>query len=209
MSDYLYADDGKLHTRYTELTRCTVGQIDRVVAEREGANKFSSEDLEWGTDRHEMWAEESKKSGVLPECFFRPDHEYKLEYIEREFATDLLPGVICHSRMDAVSKSAGVVVDYKTIIADHYQEGYDRAWRMYDKFSQLKFYAYQLGLHGIRIKRMVYFIEVWNRQRDMIFGYVVIERKVRMSDLAGQLPWVKSRVAMLAGALKSKAVAAR
>ncbi len=203
MSDYLHAEDGKIHTRYSELVRCTAGQIDKVIAERQGQARFESEDMAWGSDRHEIWAEESKTTGVLPACFYRLNHEYSIEYLEREFATEILPGVICHSRPDAVSKSAGVLIDYKTMIADHYQQGFDRAWTTYGDCKQLLFYAYQIGLHEIRIKRLVYFVEIWSRDRTSILGYVVIEKNINMGHIGKQLPWVKERIAMLTSNVKA------
>jgi hypothetical protein len=55
MADYTYTADGKLHTRYSELIRCTPGQIDRVVWERiHPGHRAETEHMGFGTLRHEM-----------------------------------------------------------------------------------------------------------------------------------------------------------
>src|SRR5687767_12967965 len=127
MSDYLYADDGKIHTRYSELANCTLGSIHKVLDQREGLRKrFENEDTIWGQVRHEMWAEESRRTGLIPECFWDViPSTLEADYVEKEFATDIMPGVIVHSRPDNVSSDT--VVDYKTLIAESLQIGIIKA----------------------------------------------------------------------------------
>lgn len=121
MADYLIAEDGKIHTRYTELTRCTPGQIDRVIDERLGlAAKFKSDKLEFGTDRHDMWETEGKRTSMIPECF---GLDWPISHAEQEFASEILPGIVLHSRPDAVCAQIYTLVDYKTLIADSVAEG--------------------------------------------------------------------------------------
>lgn len=202
MADYLIAEDGKIHTRYTELTRCTPGQINRVIDERLGlAKKFKSDKLEFGSDRHEMWEDVGKSTGMIPDCF---GVEWPISHAEQEFASEILPGIIIHSRPDAVCAAIATLVDYKTLIADSYEEGERLAVQRYSKSKQLPLYAYQLGLHNIRIKKIAYLIEIWDRPQTMILGYKIITKDFRMADIAYVLPWVKNRVSYLASAIESR-----
>lgn len=201
MSDYLHDDDGKIHTRYTELTRCTPGQIDKVVAERYGARKFTSDKLDFGSDRHALWEEETNRTGILPACF---GLDWSVSHAEKEFASEVLPGIVLHSRPDAVCADCFTLIDYKTLIADSMAEGEVLAVERYGKSKQLPLYAYQLGLHGIRIKRIAYLIEIWNREQTEILGYKTLIKDFKMSDIARILPWVKERISYLAVALEVK-----
>lgn len=202
MADYLIAEDGKIHTRYTELTRCTPGQIDRVIDERLGlAAKFKSDKLEFGTDRHDMWETTGKATGHIPECF---GLNWRISHAEQEFASEILPGIVLHSRPDAVCADIATLVDYKTLIADSLAEGELLAVQRYAKSKQLPLYAYQLGLHGIRIKAIAYLIEIWNREQTEILGYKIIIKDFKMADIAHVLPWVRERISYLASAIDSR-----
>lgn len=200
MADYLYEPDGKIHTRYTELTRCTPGQIDRVISERLGSSKrFQSDKLDFGTDRHDMFEAEGKETGTIPKCF---GLNWSISHVEEEFASEILPGIILHSRPDAVCTAIATVVDYKTLIADSLAQGELLAVQRYAHSKQLPLYSYQLGLHGIRIKNIAYLVEIWNREQDEILGYKIIIKDFKMSDVAKILPWVKSRVSYLVSGLE-------
>ena len=205
MADYLYAEDGKIHTRYTELVRCTPGQIDRVLAERlDNKRKFTSDRLDFGTDRHEMWEEEGKRTGKLPECF---GLDWPVSHAEAEFATELLPGVVVHSRPDAVCAAVQTIVDYKTLCADSIDEGVRAAVKQYAISRQLLFYGFQVGMTGIRIKKIAYLVEIWNKEQDEILGYHTIVKDLPMAEIAKMLPWVKDRVAMLVAAVEEAVTA--
>lgn len=202
MADYLYAADGKIHTRYTELTRCTPGQIEGVIDERLGLRKrFKSDKLEFGTDRHDMWEEEGKRSGMIPECF---GVDWPISHCEQEFASEILPGVVVHSRPDAVCADIYTLVDYKTLIADSLELGELVAVQRYVRSKQLPIYAYQLGLHGIRIKRIAYLVEIWNRDQDTILGYKTIMKDFKMADVAKAVPWIQERISYLASAIEAR-----
>lgn len=111
--DYVLKDDGKIHTRYTELLRCTPKQIQAVLTERQGKKrKFSNSTLRFGTLRHDMWRDESLETGKTPACF--GDYSLSVEMVEEELWSEIIPGVILHSRPDSVSISGATVVDYKT-----------------------------------------------------------------------------------------------
>lgn len=208
MSDYLYADDGKIHTRFSELVACTPGGIDRVLAVRKNPDlRFESESMSWGTDRHELWQEETGRTGLMPACFFGVFPRLAVTHCEQEFATEILSGVILHSRPDAICANDETIVDYKTMIADSLEEARIKAWGTYNRSRQLPTYGFQVGLHEIKIRKAVYLIEVWKRpgpgqSPDTILGYVVVEKPLALKDLAANLPWIKERVSMLAAALE-------
>jgi hypothetical protein len=222
MADYLYADDGKIHTRYSELLRCTTGQIDKVVWERTHPDaRAQTESMGFGIVRHQMFDEESKKTGRLPACF---GLDMVVNHVEAEFATEIMKGVVVHSRMDSVSVEGETIIDYKTVLDGKHGwqknlQGY--GWRpIYDyagnlqasrvvqssKQKQLKFYAFQLGLHGIRIKRGMFLCEIWNQERDEILDYRVVEFPITLADIAPVLPWVKDRVALLSVVLAEQEI---
>jgi hypothetical protein len=207
MADYLYEDDGKIHTRYSELIQCTAGGIDRVLAQRQNPEaRFESDSMKWGTDRHEMWQEETERTGLTPACFAEAHPQLAVSHCEEEFATEILPGVILHSRPDAICANDETIVDYKTMIAGSIAEARIKAHAAYGRSRQLPTYGFQVGLHNIKIRKAVYLIEVWKRPEpgqapEEILGYVVVKKDLALKDLAANLPWVKERVSMLAAAL--------
>lgn len=207
MANYLYADDGNIHTRFTELASCTLTGIEKILARREGLiPKFDNESTRWGADRHDLWAEESQKTRTIPKCFNSP-FAILIDHIEKEFATEILPGVIVHSRPDAVSVFGQVIIDYKTLVADNLEDGQAKAVSTYQNSRQLKFYAYQLGLHGIRIKRGIYFVEIWDKKYSKILGYQIIVINFDFKEIASILPWVKERIGLLVAAYDEKELA--
>lgn len=204
MADYLYSEDGKIHTRYTELTRCTPGQIDRVIDERLGlAKSFKSDNMEFGTDRHDLWEQEARRTGKVPECF---GLDWPISHIEQEFASEILPNVVLHSRPDGICEDIATIIDYKTLIADSLGMGELVAVQRYSKSKQLPIYAYQAGLHNIRVKRIAYLVEIWNRAQTEILGYKIITKEFKMKDIGTVLPWVRERVAMLVSAVEGRAL---
>ncbi len=201
MSDYYHSPDNKLHTRFSELGRCTINQVRGVINERlNGSKGFQNEAMLFGETRHELWAEESKETGKIADCF--PIEPYTATHIEKEFATEILPNVIVHSRPDVVSEPEATVIDYKTIQAETYTSGVLKAKKSYGSSKQLPFYTYQLGLHDIRIKKILYLVEIWNPERNTILGYTKIEKAVDLAEVATVLPWIKERVSILSSALK-------
>ena len=218
MADYQYKNDGKLHTRYSELIRCTPGQIDRVLDERSGlVTRFEGDSMLDGTMRHEMWQEEAEKSLQVPKCF---GLDWPVTHVEHEFATEILPGVIVHSRPDLVCGTVGIVPDYKTVVdgVNGWQKNLKSyGWRpVYDKQGkiigdavvpsskqrQLKFYAYQVGLHGIRIKEGAFLCEIWNKDHTAILDYKIVRFPITMKDMREAIGWAKPRIALLTVALE-------
>lgn len=212
MADYKYdQNDGKIHTRYSELLRCTPGGIDRVLDEREGTrSRFEGDNMADGTIRHEMWQKEALNTSKLPVCF---GLDWHVSHVEHEFAIELLPGVIVHSRPDVVCAGKGAVVDYKTVLDG--VNGWRQNLKAYgwrpdgkvfatSKQKQLIFYAYQLGLHGILIREGVFLCEVWNKGRNTILGYEMVRFPITLSDMAAALAWARPRIALLASALEQR-----
>lgn len=199
MSDYKFdKNDGKIHTRYSELVRCTPGQIDRVLAERAGSRqRFVGESMLDGVEAHLQWEMEAKRTGKIPECF---DLDWPVSHVELELASEMFPGVVVHSRIDSVCADIETVVDYKTVVDG--KNGWQANIKPYGNSKQLPFYAFQLGLHGIRIRRGAYLCEIWSQDKKTILDYKVVKKELAMSDIATVLPWVRDRVAVLVSALK-------
>lgn len=203
MADYLIADDGKLHTRYSELMRCTPGQIDRVVWERTHPNSRAHTDhMDFGIVRHEMFEEQGRLQGGVPAEF---GVDLPLSHFEHEFTTEILPGVVVHSRPDGVAADKNMIIDYKTVVDG--KMGWKKIVESYkheSKQRQLKFYAFQLGLHGIRIRQGAFLCEIWDAPRENILGYRVVVFPIKLRDIAPVLPWVKDRVALLSTVLEEQ-----
>jgi hypothetical protein len=174
--------------------------MDRVLAEINGQPRVETEDMSFGTLRHESWQEEAQKTGKVADCF---GLNWQVSHIEHEFTTEIMDNVICHSRPDIVAIQKNAVLDYKTVVDN--KQGWRKivdSYRKEAKQRQLKFYAFQLGLHGIRIREGIFLCEIWNAERDTILGYEVVRFPITLFDIAGVLPWVRQRVALLASAVE-------
>lgn len=202
MADYNIPNDGKLHTRWSELIRCTPGQIDTVIAERfEGRRRAETESMAFGTDRHEMWQEEAEKTGYIPACFGN-DTRWPVSHVEKEFATEILPGIVVHSRIDTLCAGIETIVDYKTVLDG--KRGWEANIAKYRGGSkQLTFYAFQVGLHGHRIRHGAYLCEIWSADREEIIGYEAVKFPIQLTEIAEVVAWVKKRAAMLAAAVEA------
>lgn len=206
MADYVYnQNDGKIHTRYSELVRCTPKGIDRVIEERLGLrSRFEGDNMADGTIRHEMWQAEALRTSKLPECF---GLDWPVSHIEHEFTSEMLPGIIVHSRPDVVCVTKHAILDYKTVLDG--TRGWRETIKQYhhtSKQRQLQFYAFQLGLHGILIREGVFLCEIWNKDRDTILGHNIIRFPITLGDMAGALAWARPRIALLASALETQRV---
>lgn len=206
MTDYLYQNDGKIHTRYTELKRCTPGQIERVLDERAKLiSRFKNINMDWGSDRHEMWEKEARDTGKLPELFgVELGVDWPVEYIEHEFTTEILPNMVVHSRPDVVSVTEKAVIDYKTLAAESFKKGQQKARLNYSRSNQLLFYAFQLGMHGIEIRKAVFLVEIWNKEYTEILGYTKLERDLDLKVISTVLPWTRERLLCLASAIAAR-----
>jgi len=193
MADYKKENDGKVHTRYTDLTRCTPGSVDKVALEYLGITERyrpTGGPMNFGTMRHEMWQEEAENTGVTPEVFkeFPCEYQVPATYIEREFATEIFEGVVLHSRPDVFSKPEATIVDYKTSISD-----YETTVKHYRASKQHLVYAYQMYAHGIRVDKAVYLIEFWDHDYKKIMGYAKVIVPIRVADLMMIRDWLRVR----------------
>lgn len=195
MADYVYDDDGNVHTRYSELMRCTPGQIGRVIAEREGARRVETASMVFGTDRHEMWADEALKTGKVPKCF---GLDWEVSHVEKEFAYQLMPGIVLHFRPDIVCESTFMLPDFKTVLSG--VNGHEHNLKKYQTgaaIKQLESYTFGLGLHGIKINELAFLCEIWNGDRTKIIGYRVIKRKVSLFDVGVTMDNLRKRALFL------------
>lgn len=202
MADYNYPTDNKLHVRYTQLSQVSPGSLDRILAEINGQTRVETEDMSFGSERHLSWEIEAKRTGFIPKCF---GLDWPVLHIEREFATEIMPGVVLHSRPDVVCGN-GILVDYKTVKSKTPEFGGIRnavdQYRHANKQRQLFVYAFQLGMHGIRIKEAAFLCEVWDANRENILDYEIVRFPIGLMDIAGVLPWLRGKVALLMGALE-------
>jgi len=193
---YNIKKDGKLHTRFTDLLRATPKQVENIIKEQLGEKqRFESDVLKFGEIRHKHFEKEAKKTGMLPVVFRNAFPEYKdmqISHVEQEFATEMFKNIIVHSRPDGVSAVSATVVDYKTMV-----KGAGGA-RRYKNSKQLLFYAYQLAIHGIHIKKIVYFVEIWNAEYTEIIGYEKFEKNIGLLDIALMKKWAHDRCEVLA-----------
>lgn len=202
MTDYIYQNDGKIHTRYSDLLSCTPKSVEHLLDVRQKlVKRYTSDAMDWGSDRHAMWEAEAKETGKLPEIF---GLDWKADHIEAEFTTELLPNMVVHSRPDVVCLEEKAVVDYKTMVADSLRHGKDKAHSAYHGARQLKFYAFQLGMHGIEIRKAVYLVEIWNRDQTEILGYKHIVRELDLKTISSVLPWARERLLCLAEAVAAR-----
>lgn len=203
MADYkIDPKDKRIHTRYSELIRCTPGQIDKVLQERfEGRRRVETSSMRDGTIRHEMWEEEARETARLPKIF---GLDWPVSHVEHEFASEVLPGIVLHSRPDIVCAEICTLPDFKTVLDGvHGWEHNIAGYRHHSKQRQLRVYAWQAGLHGIRIKRGAFLCEIWNKDRTEIIGHEVVQFDITVPQMLEELAWVKQRCRVLADALKS------
>lgn len=197
-SSYAYPDDGKLHTRFTELVACTPTSVGRVVTQRlDQGVRHSSEILEFGTDRHDDWRDQTKRTGKIPACFLElPDlPAYMVDWVEQEIVHELVPGVVIHGTPDAVCKASKTVVDYKTVQST----GNDIKIisRRYRASNQAMFYAMLLSQKEVEITNGIYLLELWNPERTQILGYHAERQEYSLLDLARMVQWAIDRCSML------------
>jgi len=197
---YNIKNDGKLHTRFTDLMRATPKQVENIIKEQLGEKeRFKNDILTFGETRHNMWQKESEETGMLPIVFREAFPEYKdlqITHAEKEFATELFKNIVIHSRPDGVNVPEAIVIDYKTMV-----KGAGGA-RRYASSKQLPFYSFQLGVHNIRIKKYVYFVEIWNADYTEIVGYEKYEKAVGLMDIAAIKKWAHDRCEVLSIGMK-------
>lgn len=201
---YNIKEDGKLHTRFTDLNRATPRQVIDIIREQLGTKKrFESKTLTFGETRHEMWERESRDTGRLPQCFVDAFPEYghiEVTDVEEEFATEIYQNIVLHSRLDGLARKHATIFDYKT-----QKKGAGGA-RIYKNSKQLPTYAWHLALHNIRIKRVVYLVEIWEFDEagnpvDVV-GYEKFVKDLGLADTHNVAAWVRDRCETLAEGMR-------
>lgn len=188
--NYQYPNDNKLHTRFSELSKCTPGQIQRVIDERNGdLAPFENEITYFGEKRHEMFSKYIKENGHLPKQFGL-ELECKPDQSERHIACEVAPQLVIHGTPDAFG--ADWVIDFKTTTKPE----------AYVNSKQCTFYAWLLGIYGLEIKKVYYLCEVWNLERDKILEYKVHEKEITPEDIEEVKEWALDRARFLYKSIK-------
>lgn len=187
---YRYPKDGKFHTRYSELVRCSNDKQAIKIAElRAGvAIPRSNSQMDFGKQRHEMFKEESLKTGKTPQVF-KDNLGFQLKVVDVEMhkATELFEDVVIHFTTDAFCKPADVV-DYKTTSSNGFS---------YSQTPQGMLYALLMIGQGYDPKKVHYLIERWDRERTQVLKYYHFEKKVTLRELSRVKKWCKQRVELL------------
>jgi hypothetical protein len=153
--------------------------------------KYHGKILQFGSARHKMWEEESKKTGKTPDCFLEPPCRFQvpIDFIEQEITCDLIPGVVLHGTPDSVSVIWKTIIDYKTVSGK---------LSTYMSSKQIVTYAYLMAMNNVEIDQGVYLCEVWNEERNKIIGYAKIQKPISMVDIRKHYTnWLKPRALLL------------
>lgn len=208
-------NDGKLHTRYSELTQCTDSGIVRVLQLRADLiKKFSTKSTEFGSIRHEMFEEEVAETKAVPTVFTHHEvtqeevrltgqtpYQYQfligslpVSHCEQSFATELIPGVVIHFTPDEIASEIQTIIDTKTMIPN--EKGKVNP-NKYLKSIQLKLYALLLQPHDIKISKGLYLIEQWDREYKDITDYHVVPQKIGIMEMGEAQAWALKRIEVL------------
>lgn len=194
MPNYQYENDGKFHTRYSDLVRAGSDiQAIKVIEQKYGLRPpLGNGFMDFGSQRHEMFDDETKKTRRTPQVF--KDElgvQFDVIHCEKHMATQIFDGVIFHFTADAICKTPDLP-DYKTASNGNSH--------IYLKSNQLMFYALLLRPHGHKIQRVHYLIEQWNKARTKIIGYRHIESEVTIEKLGQVKAWARKRTELLMAA---------
>lgn len=197
MAEYSYAEDGKLHTRFSDLVRCTEGSVLTVAREMLlGRKRFSSDIVEFGRLRHEMWEEEARATGRSPECFREVGVDVAVTDIEQEYSMEIFPGVVLHSRIDAFASEEGLLIDWKTFTNDGDIQKYKNS-------RQHLVYGLQKLNTGVIVKGAMYVGEQWDKKRQKLLGYDKIVLPFSVMELAEfKNGWLRDRAERLVVAVE-------
>jgi hypothetical protein len=200
MPEYQYPNDGKTHTRYSELVKCTNGQVRKVVQERFGElSPFSNGHTGLGQVRHDMFQDEITKTHRLPKCFLdeveacKKYSDVEIDVVEKHYESEIFKNVVLHSTIDAASTKSGIIFDFKMTT---------QSAKKWASSKQILVYAYQLILRKVEVKTAVFLIERWNSEKTEILGYECIEIEITPEKVLEVKEWIKSRVELLLTEIK-------
>lgn len=207
--------DGKLHTRYSELVQCTDNGVVRCLQLRaELIKKFSTKATEFGSVRHEMFEEEVAETKAVPAVFTHNEvvqaevratgetpYQYRfligslpVSHCEQSFATELIPGVVIHFTPDEIAAEVETIIDTKTMIPNEVGRVQPNK---YLKSVQLKLYALLLQPHDIKISKGLFLIEQWDREYKEITDYHVVPQKIGIMEMGEAQAWALQRIERL------------
>ena len=198
--DYNYPQDGKLHTRYHELAKCTPGQIHVVIAERLGQlQPFENDVTFFGSERHGMFEKYIKANATLPKHFdgllkskFGLSLDLSTAKSEQEIASEMFNGVVIHGRPDLFGQDW--IIDFKTTTNPE----------RFSSSRQTLFYAWLLQPHGLTITKTYFLFELWNKDRTEILGYECLAKDITDTMLDEINEWALHRARLLYAALRSR-----
>jgi hypothetical protein len=187
-------DDGKLYTRYSDLTKCYSIHSARIVAQemllkRRQARRDPT--MHFGSVRHKMWEEESKETGLTPACFLEPPCSTQLpvDMVEQQVFCEPIKGIVLCSTPDSVSLKHQTIIDNKTSSGNLQHYANDR---------QVKVYAFNLAMNGIEIRHGLYLCEIWSKDRKELLGYGRVEQHFDARDINKVWQtWLKPRMELL------------
>lgn len=182
---YDYKEDDKLHTRYSELRNCTEKGVVRIVERRIHELRETNPYTQFGTLRHEVFANFVTTHGKLPKEFGL-DLDINQNAIEKSYGIEVWENVVIHLTPDLYNKEW--VADFKTTT---------RGAKNYERDKQLIFYAWLLNKLGTNITKGYYLCELWDIERTNIKGYEVMEREITPKDIEEIEYWAKKRVETL------------
>ncbi len=186
---YNIKPDGKLHVRYSQLKKCTPNQMEQLLKEMYNIiTPFEGTSMALGSLRHEQFDAECKETGKLPKVY---GLDLAVTASEYELSNEILPGVILHSTIDAYL-AGDYVADFKTTA---------KSAKDWTDVKQLHVYAYQLSLQDVKVKRLMYLLEVWDRERESILSWEKMEREIKPEDLISVAQWLKDKVDILQTAI--------
>src|SRR5690606_7840835 len=141
--------------------------------------KLDSAALQFGNDRHELYAEESRKTGRTPKVF-KSLVDLEVQFVERHMMAELSPKIVLHSTLDAATSGLETIVDYKTAVCrDGDVKGLlRRLTARYSATKQIPVYGYQAAIRDHKPKRGIILIEVWNEAGDQILATHKVEIKL-------------------------------
>ena len=184
-TNYEFKEDGKLHTRYSELKGCTPGGVVRVVERRKFQLNETNPYTEFGTLRHEVFANFIRSNGHFPKAVGL-DLKVDKNAVEQSYGVEVWENVVIH--MTADLHNDNWVADFKTTTKGAVN---------YKNDKQVIFYAWMLGKLGKKITKGYYICELWDIDRTQIRGYEVLERDITEKDLEETESWAKLRVETL------------
>lgn len=188
---YQYPNDDNLHTRFSELQKCTPGSIDNVIRERLGEiGSFQNEITEFGDKRHEMLNEYILKNKKLPPKFGL-DFVVDPKQANQHLMVEMFPKLVLHGTPDVFG--ADWVADFKTTT---------RGKGAYVNSKQCTYYAWLLSVYGLDIKKIYYLCELWNPERTEILGYEMHEKDITPEDIEEVKEWTLTRARLLYQTLK-------